>query len=413
MLFHLGALWRLNEVGYLPKLQQVSSVSGGSITAAYLGLKWNSLNFDEKGVALSFESECVAGIRDVSRETIDVRAAVSKLWFGGSVAARVAGAYRKHLFGNATLQCLPDSPLFIFNATNLQSGALWVFSKEYMGDWRVGRVRNPNLPLAIAVAASSAFPPFLSPLKSVRNRTKTRSGGKRSPTTINRELSVLSKALTIAVKANVIRRNPCREVERFKADNARSRFLYEEEESRLYEVLGDHQMVKDVVTMALNTGMRQGEIFKLKWFDVDFTRGSIHVRRTKTGKDRFVPMNSRLRGLLESLNRSNEYVFPSPKTGVALIDVKRQFDKAKHAAGLSDFRFHDLRHTAATRMADDGASAFTIAAILGHSDIRMTSRYTHATDRATRAAVESLSGKSWSSFGQDLPKGNSATDVTY
>jgi len=124
-------------------------------------------------------------------------------------------------------------------------------------------------------------------------------------------------------------------------------------------------------------------------------------------------MNSRLRGLLESLNRSNEYVFPSPKTGVALIDVKRQFDKAKHAAGLSDFRFHDLRHTAATRMADDGASAFTIAAILGHSDIRMTSRYTHATDRATRAAVESLSGKSWSSFGQDLPKGNSATDVTY
>ncbi len=164
MLFHLGALWRLNEVGYLPKLQQVSSVSGGSITAAYLGLKWNSLNFDEKGVALSFESECVAGIRDVSRETIDVRAAVSKLWFGGSVAARVAGAYRKHLFGNATLQCLPDSPLFIFNATNLQSGALWVFSKEYMGDWRVGRVRNPNLPLAIAVAASSAFPPFLSPL---------------------------------------------------------------------------------------------------------------------------------------------------------------------------------------------------------------------------------------------------------
>src|SRR5438270_13585462 len=78
MLFHLGALWRLNEVGYLPKLQQVSSVSGGSITAAYLGLKWNSLNFDEKGVALSFESECVAGIRDVSRETIDVRSAVSK-----------------------------------------------------------------------------------------------------------------------------------------------------------------------------------------------------------------------------------------------------------------------------------------------------------------------------------------------
>jgi len=248
--------------------------------------------------------------------------------------------------------------------------------------------------------------------KSLRSRTKTRSGGKRSPTTINRELSILSKALTIAVKANVIRRNPCREVERFKTDNARSRFLSDEEEARLYEALGEHQMVKNVVTMALNTGMRQGEIFKLKWFDVDFTRGSIHVRRTKTGRDRFVPMNSGLRAMLEGLNRSNEYVFPSPKTGVALIDVKKVFDKAKRAAGLEDFRFHDLRHTAATRMADHGASAFTIAAILGHSDIRMTSRYTHATDRATKAAVESLSGQSWSSFGQDLPRGVSVVDLS-
>ena len=226
--------------------------------------------------------------------------------------------------------------------------------------------------------------------KNLRSRVKTRTGRKRSPTTINRELSVLSKALSIAVKANVIRRNPCREVERFKTDNARSRFLSDEEEARLYEALSEHLLTKNVVTMALHTGMRQGEIFKLKWFDVDFTRGTIHVLRTKSGKDRWVPMNSRLRVVLESLNRSNEYVFPSPKTNVALIDVKRQFDKAKRLAGLEDFRFHDLRHTAATRMADMGADVFTIAAILGHSDIRMTSRYTHATDRARRAAVESL-----------------------
>jgi len=248
--------------------------------------------------------------------------------------------------------------------------------------------------------------------KILRSRTKTRTGGKRSPTTINRELSILSKALTIAVKANVIRRNPCREVERFKTDNARTRFLTEEEEAELYRALGEHQMVKDVVTMALNTGMRQGEIFNLKWFDVDFKRGTINVRRTKTGKDRWVPMNSRLRLMLESLSRSSEHVFPSPKTGVALVDVKRQFDRARHASGLSDFRFHDLRHTAATRMADAGHSVITIAAVLGHSDIRMTSRYAHATDRATKAAVESLAGETWSSFGQDVPRGSSAIDVS-
>ena len=248
--------------------------------------------------------------------------------------------------------------------------------------------------------------------KTERSRVRTKTGSKRRPATINRELSILSKALTLAVKANVIRRNPCREVERFKVDNARSRFLTEEEETRLFEELADHQMVKDVVTMALHTGMRQGEIFNLRWFDVNPTRGTIHVRRTKTGKDRFVPINSRLRALLENLNRSSEHVFPSPKTGRALIDVKRQFDRAKVHAGIADFRFHDLRHTAATRMADNGADVFTIAAILGHSDIRMTSRYTHATDRARRAAVESLAGDFKSRIGQDSSTSLRLVDVS-
>src|ERR1051326_275891 len=172
-------------------------------------------------------------------------------------------------------------------------------------------------------------------------------------------------------------------------------------------------MVKDIVTMALNTGMRQGEIFSLRWFDVDLTRGFVHVRQTKTGKDRFIPINSRLRILLEGLGRSSEHVFPSPKTNRALIDVKRQFDRAKMSAGIPDFRFHDLRHTAATRMADNGADVFTIAAILGHSDIRMTSRYTHATDRARRAAVESLAGESKSRIGQDSTTSLRLVDVSY
>ena len=248
--------------------------------------------------------------------------------------------------------------------------------------------------------------------KNERSRVRTKQGNKRRPATINRELSVLSKALTLAVKANVIRRNPCREVERLKVDNARTRFLTEDEEARLFEALGDHQMVKDIVTMALNTGMRQGEIFSLRWFDVDLTRGFVHVRQTKTGKDRFIPINSRLRILLEGLGRSSEHVFPSPKTNRALIDVKRQFDRAKMSAGIPDFRFHDLRHTAATRMADNGADVFTIAAILGHSDIRMTSRYTHATDRARKAAVESLVSGPMARFGQNSSTTLKVVDVS-
>ncbi len=142
--------------------------------------------------------------------------------------------------------------------------------------------------------------------------------------------------------------------------------------------------------MAINTGMRQGEIFNLTWFDVDLPRGVIHIRVSKNGKDRFVPINQTVRAMLEGLPHTSEYVFPSPKTKGRLIDVKRRFDLAKSDAGIKDFRFHDLRHTAATRMADCGADAFTLAAIFGWSDVGMALRYTHATDEAKRRAVENL-----------------------
>jgi NTE family protein len=96
--------------------------------------------------------------------TIDFPAIALGLLLPGTIGDRVAAAYRRHLFGGATLQDLPDRPRFVFDATNLQSGALWRFAKPYMRDYRVGEVMLPRVPLATAVAASSAFPPFLSPV---------------------------------------------------------------------------------------------------------------------------------------------------------------------------------------------------------------------------------------------------------
>lgn len=163
MLFHVGALWRLNEAGLLSKLARISSVSGGSITAGVLGLNWSKLAFDEDGVAAAFDAQVVAPIRRLAGITIDQWAIVGGVLGPGSVSDKVAGSYRKYLFGSATLQALPDAPRFVINATNVQSGALWRFSKPYMADWRVGRVPRPTVELAVAVAASSAFPPVLSP----------------------------------------------------------------------------------------------------------------------------------------------------------------------------------------------------------------------------------------------------------
>jgi len=165
MLFHLGALWRLYETGRLRDIARISSVSGGSITAGLLALKWRSLSFDPARVEDDFLREVVAPLRGLADRTIDVGSVLFGLVLPGGSAAQVAAAYRKHLFGPATLQDLPDSPRFVLNATNMQSGVLWRFMKPYMRDYRVGEVKKPTVLLAQAVAASSAFPPVLSPLR--------------------------------------------------------------------------------------------------------------------------------------------------------------------------------------------------------------------------------------------------------
>lgn len=166
MLFHLGALWRLNDANMLSKIERISSVSGGSIIAGVLAQRWKKLGFDAAGHAGDFATQIVDTVRAFGRQTIDVGAlGWGVLLPGSSTSDHLIGAFRDHLFGDTTLQELPDSPRFVFNATNLQSGALWRFSKPYVGDYLVGRLDHPAIPLATAVAASSAFPPFFSPVR--------------------------------------------------------------------------------------------------------------------------------------------------------------------------------------------------------------------------------------------------------
>lgn len=165
MLFHLGSLWRLNELGYLSRLDRVSSVSGGSITAGVLAHGWSQLDFDPAGVATDFGDAVTEPLRRLADRTIDIPAILLGALLPGMIGDRLAGSYSRHLFGDATLQDLPDRPRFVFNSTNLQSGVLWRFSKPYMADYRVGTVEHPTERLALAVAASSAFPPVLSPVK--------------------------------------------------------------------------------------------------------------------------------------------------------------------------------------------------------------------------------------------------------
>jgi len=163
MVFHIGVLWRLNEAGWLAKLDRVSSVSGGSITAGVLGMNWGKLAFGANGVASNFVDQVVTPLRNLAGKTIDQKSVIGGLFSSGSIADKVAKSYDDILFHGATLQDLPDKPRFVINATSVQTGALFRFSKPYMADYRVGQVLKPTVSLAVAVGASSAFPPVLSP----------------------------------------------------------------------------------------------------------------------------------------------------------------------------------------------------------------------------------------------------------
>lgn len=164
MLFHVGTLWRLYDTGVLQRLDRISSVSGGSITAAHLGLNFDSLlKLPQKPD--SFLRLIADPIRALANRTIDAGAVLGGILLPGSISDKVASSYRKHLFGDKTLQQLSDKPRFVINSTNVQTGALWRFSKPYMADYRVGKIEEPDVPIATAVAASSAFPPILSPVE--------------------------------------------------------------------------------------------------------------------------------------------------------------------------------------------------------------------------------------------------------
>lgn len=163
-LFHIGTLHRLNELGVLGKLDRVSSVSGGSIAAGLLAQEWNNLTF-QGDVATNLDTLVFDRLRAFCRLSIDAPAVgegVLLPW--RSVSEAIQDSYEEHLFGKTTLSALPDRPCFVFNTTNLKTGRNFRFSKPYMGDYRIGLIWNPAVRLSLAVTASSAFPPVLSPV---------------------------------------------------------------------------------------------------------------------------------------------------------------------------------------------------------------------------------------------------------
>lgn len=213
----------------------------------------------------------------------------------------------------------------------------------------------------------------------------------RKPASVNRLLAVLSGILTMACDNGLITKNPCSKVKRLREDNARTRFLtIEEEETLMAGLKGPYLRLKPMVVIALNTGMRLGEIVNLTWNQIEWERNRINVINTKNALDRTIPMEPCVKDLLIQLwrdcDKTNQRVFAGQEAKAIGLSFRLLVRRVK----LTDFHFHDLRHTFATRLAESGIDAFTIAALLGHKTLAMTQRYTHPSDDHKRKAIEVL-----------------------
>lgn len=271
------------------------------------------------------------------------------------------------------------------------------WAKDNKRSWRNDLSRAKPLIAFFGKRRLSEMTRFLiEQFKKERRNSSNGRGALRSPSSVNRELELLSRIFSLAVERGEIDNNIFKGVKKLPMNNLLTRYLTEDEEPRLMAVLTNRrEHLRPIVLIALHTGMRRGEILSLRWKQVDFARVAIELLRTKSGKPRTVPMNAVVRNVLSVMKRgadNSEFVFVNSSTDKPLTDIKNAFKTALTEAGIVGLRFHDLRHTAGTRMADANVPIAVIADILGHKDIRTTMRYVHATDEGKRRAVKSLEG---------------------
>jgi integrase len=221
-----------------------------------------------------------------------------------------------------------------------------------------------------------------------------RYGAGVQPATINRELTCLRTAFSLAKREwEWCRENPVSRVSMEKGVTKRDRWLNEDEETRLLAVCPS--WLSDLVVFALNTGMRLGEILALTWKGVDLFRSTVTVFRSKNGERRTIPLNQTVGALLKEKGKARHLntalVFPS-RTGTPVDPnhLRRAFRLAMSRAELQDFHFHDLRHTFATRLVQSGVDLYKVQRLLGHKTSVMTQRYAHHCPESLRDGVEIL-----------------------
>ncbi len=314
-----------------------------------------------------------------------------------------------------------------------QAGTLGQFLDSQYRPWAVAhRKTGEDTVIRVCTAFGDAF--LNRPLLEISTfaleswRTRRRKDD-ITDSTINRDLDALRSVLSKAVEWGILREHPMRQVKRAKVDTlGRVRYLSVEEEQRLRQTLIDrdearrdgrrrfnawradrgYQTLPDIgpdvypdhlhplIVLALNTGLRRGELLALTWADVNLTTRLLSVRgaTAKSGLTRYVPLNEEAVTVLQTWKPSpicEGFVFPGP-TGERMESLKTAWKKIATAARLDDFTFHDLRHTFASKLVMAGVDLNTVRELLGHADIKMTLRYSHLAPEHRAAAVAKLVG---------------------
>jgi integrase len=241
-----------------------------------------------------------------------------------------------------------------------------------------------------------------------------------SPGTTNRQIAALRACMSKAVEWDVIDNHPLQGLKPARVDkNSVIRTIDGSEEKRLRDALRardreirkkrmsgnewrhqrHHELMPEfgyyvdhlepMVLLAINTGMRRGEILHLQWNDIGQTEIVVQGATAKSSQTRTIPMNAEAKKILEHWSSNSEWVFPGPNES-PLTTVKRSWGGIRESAKLPALRFHDLRHTFATRILQRGADIKTVSELLGHADIATTTKYLHATDESKKKAVELL-----------------------
>ncbi len=225
-------------------------------------------------------------------------------------------------------------------------------------------------------------------------------GTQRSPSTVNRYLAALSHALSIAVKEwGWLDDNPIRKVRKPKEPRGRVRFLSDDERTRLLAACKEHNnpALYAIVVLALSTGARQGEILNLTWKDVSVSRGMIVLQETKNNERRAIPLQGHTLEIVKEMRTvrriDTDLLFPPRQDPDKPLNIQNIWYGAITKADIQDFKFHDLRHSAASYLAMSGASLAEIADVLGHKTLQMVKRYAHLSEQHTAGVVARMNAR--------------------